>query len=65
MDAEQLRNKDIAELKIELKKTRGALMKSRFAKASSQLKNPSEIPSSRRTIARILTILKEKGAGNE
>jgi len=65
MDAEQLRNKDIGELKAELKKTRAALMKLRFSKAAKQIKNPSEIRSSRRDIARIITVLKEKGVKDE
>lgn len=65
MDAEQLRNKDVPELKVELKKIRGALMRSRFGKASNQIKNPAEIPLNRRTIARILTILREKGVKDE
>ncbi len=64
MEAKDLREKSADELKLELKKSRDALMKSRFSKSSGQLKNLAEIRSKRRDIARTLTILKEKGAKN-
>jgi large subunit ribosomal protein L29 len=61
MKANELRERKVDELESELKRAREALSKARFARASSQLKNHAEIRSRKREIARILTILREKG----
>jgi len=56
-----LREKTAAELLLEEKKQREELMKARFGKAANQLKDLSKIRLIRRTIAKIMTALKEKG----
>jgi large subunit ribosomal protein L29 len=61
MDADELRERKADELMADLKRAREALFKARFAKAANQLKNASEVRIKRREIARILTVLGEKG----
>ena len=60
MEAKELREKTVEELKLEHKKLKEELFKARFAKAASQLKNFSELRSKRRDVARIMTVLNEK-----
>jgi len=61
MDVKELRERKPEELKAELARARETLMKARFAKATNQLKNMSELRTKKRDIAQILTVLKEKG----
>lgn len=60
MKIKELRSKSKAELKRLLGESRETLRKLRFDIASKQLKNVREARLTRRTIARVLTILKEK-----
>ena len=62
MKAEELRQKNADELKVELKNLRSQLMKLRFSHASKELKDPSALRMKRADVARIMTILREKGA---
>jgi large subunit ribosomal protein L29 len=61
MDAKELRGKNVDELKQEL----NALLKAHFGlrmqQATQQLSNNSELRKTRRSIARVRTILHEKG----
>ncbi len=60
MEASRLREMDISELHKKLAEYRESLFKLRFQHATGQLKNTAEIPKVKRTIARILTIMREK-----
>jgi large subunit ribosomal protein L29 len=61
-----LRNMGNAELKTQLKELEMELMKSNSQVASgSAPKNPGKIRQTKKTIARILTILKEKGTNEK
>ena len=62
MKAEELRQKSADELKVELGNLRAQVMKLRFSHASKELKDPSSLRSKRADVARIMTILTEKGA---
>lgn len=61
--ASELRELGIEELKRKEEELRRELMLARIAKANQQLKNPLKIRELRRGIARILTIIREKGGG--
>lgn len=61
MLAEQLRKMSAQELRDELAKQREALFTTRFQHATAQLENTAKLPQIKRTVARILTVLKEKG----
>ena len=61
MEANQLRERTLGELQLELKKTGDALFGARFSKAANQLKDGSKIQKLKREIARISTIIREKG----
>ncbi len=58
--AEELRKKSLAELQKELKAQLEALRKYRFAAIRKELKDVKLIQKTRKQIARIKTILKEK-----
>ncbi|GAB6888581.1 50S ribosomal protein L29 [Desulfothermus okinawensis JCM 13304] len=60
MDAAKLREMEISELQKKLAEFREELFKLRFQHSIGQLKNTARIPSVKRTIARILTIMREK-----
>ena len=60
MKAQELRNLSIAELHDKLSDFRQELFNLRFQHATAQLENTQRIPRVKRTIARILTILREK-----
>lgn len=62
MKAKELREKGKEELKAEAKKLSEDLFKLRFEKATNQIKNKAQIRVKRRGIARVMTILAEKGA---
>ena len=62
MKAAELKKLSVEELNAKLEETRKELFDLRFKHATAQLDNTSEIPATKRAIARIMTILKEKGA---
>lgn len=58
---EELRMKDIKELRNLLSQARDSLSTLRLDKAQNKLKNPREIFMKRKEIAYILTLINEKG----
>jgi large subunit ribosomal protein L29 len=60
MDAKELRGKSVDELQKELNDLLRAQFGLRMQKATQQLNNTSEIRKTRRSIARVRTIMKEK-----
>lgn len=62
MNAAELRKMSAEELQTKLEEARKELFDLRFKHATAQLENTTGIPATKRNIARILTILKEKGA---
>ena len=58
---EDLRKKSTDELKKMVVELKEKLLKLRFKNAFGQLDNPMEIRKTRKLIARILTILRERG----
>ncbi|GFM37477.1 50S ribosomal protein L29 [Desulfovibrio psychrotolerans] len=62
MNSEELRKLSAEELKTKLEESRKELFDLRFKHATAQLKSTASLPETKRNIARILTILKEKGA---
>lgn len=62
MKAAELKKLSVEELNAKLEEARKELFDLRFKHATAQLSATSEIPATKRAIARILTILKEKGA---
>ena len=61
MDAKELRGKNLDELKQELNSLLKAHFGLRMQQATQQLPNNSELRKTRRSIARVRTILHEKG----
>ncbi len=59
MKTAELRKKSVAELDQELVELKEQLFKLRFQHATSQLENPMELKTIRRSIARVKTILRE------
>ncbi len=59
---EDLRKMSVTDLQKKLAELRGDILDLRFKHATGQLEKVSNIPGARRDIARVLTILKEKGA---
>ena len=59
MNTTELRQKDVAGLKTEVKELQKAHFGLRMQKATQQLNNPSTLRSTRRSIARAKTILAE------
>ena len=62
MNAKELRQKDEAALKAEVKELQKAHFNLRMQKATQQLHNTSQLRMTRRAIARAKTILTEKKA---
>ena len=60
MDAKELRGKSVDELQKELNDLLRAQFGLRMQKATQQLNNTSEIRKTRRSIARVRTIMNEK-----
>lgn len=60
MNAKELRQKDEAALKAEVKELQKAHFNLRMQKATQQLNNTSQLRMTRRAIARAKTILAEK-----
>jgi len=65
MKASKLRELSVAELEQKLNGSRQKLFQLKFKNTSGQLKNPLEIRVLRRDIARIKTILAERGLSKE
>lgn len=63
MKASELRGKSADELKQELQSLLKAQFSLRMQKATQQLANTSQIGKTRRDIARVRTLLTEKGNG--
>jgi len=61
MNAAELRKLSAEQLKDKLADSRKELFDLRFRHATAQLEKTSNLPATKREIARILTILKEKG----
>ena len=62
MKAKDLQKLSVEELKKNLEESRQELFNLRFKHATAQLEKTSEIPAARRNVARIMTVLKQKGA---
>lgn len=60
MNAQELRAMDAAKLNEKLQEFRKELLNLRFQHATAQLENTQRIPQVKKSIARILTVLKEK-----
>jgi large subunit ribosomal protein L29 len=60
MDIEKVRGLSDGELDEQLLQAKQALWQARFALTTRQLKDYSTIPQARRTIARILTVQRER-----
>jgi large subunit ribosomal protein L29 len=63
MDIEKVRSLSDAELEDALREAKQDLWGARFALSTRQLKDYSTIPQTRRTIARILTVQRERKLG--
>jgi len=62
MKMAELKELTVDELKKRVEELRRELLLSRIAKAKQQLKNPLKVRYLRRDIARVLTLLRQKGA---
>lgn len=62
MKTKELRELSIEELNKKASELRWELVSTRIGRATQQLKNPLKLRHLRRDIARILTIINEKGA---
>jgi large subunit ribosomal protein L29 len=62
MKISEIRELDVEALNKRAEDLRKELMLARFAKVNQQLKNPLKVRALRREIARVLTIIREKGA---
>ena len=62
MDIGEVRKLSDTELANALKEAKQDLWQARFALSTRQLKDYSTIPATRRTIARILTVQRERGS---
>ncbi len=60
MEAAKIREMDISELQKKLSEYREELFNLRFQHSIGQLKNTARIPQVKKSIARILTIMREK-----
>jgi len=63
MDIDRVRSLSDQELLDALRDAKQELWSARFALSTRQLKDYSSIPQTRRTIARILTVQRERAAG--
>jgi large subunit ribosomal protein L29 len=65
MEANELRQKDVAALKEELLKLRREQFNLRMARAAGQAAKPAQFGRVRKDIARLKTVLNQKRAGSE
>ncbi len=63
MRIREFRDKPADELKVDLDNFRRELFNLRFQSATEQIENPAQIRQTRRAIARILTVLRERERG--
>ena len=63
MKANELKELSVAELNTKLGEFRQELFNLRFQHATAQLENTQRLPEVKKTIARILTILRDKEVG--
>jgi large subunit ribosomal protein L29 len=60
--AQQLRDKNVDELREQENNLREQIFKLRFQKATGQAENPQRIVMVRKELARVLTVIREKSA---
>jgi large subunit ribosomal protein L29 len=60
MTTDEIRDLSIEEIQAELNDAREELMKYRFQKATGELTDHNQLKKTRRTIARMLTVLNER-----
>ena len=60
MKAAEIRNMSASELDAKLRELKDELFKLRFQQAINQLDNPQKIVETRKTIARLMTVIREK-----
>ncbi|GAB7080094.1 50S ribosomal protein L29 [Megalodesulfovibrio paquesii] len=65
MDVKELRGLTADDLRAKLTGFREELFNLRFQHATAQLENTARIPQVKKTIARIMTVLKQKETGKE
>jgi large subunit ribosomal protein L29 len=63
MKIEEVRDKTVEELKRESHDLRRALFNLRLQKAIGQLEKPHKLREARRDLARVLTVLRQRAAG--
>lgn len=63
MSIDEIRGKDDADLQVILDRTRREQFDLRFKSATGEVENPNALREARTTVARILTVLKERKAG--
>ncbi len=63
MRLDEIRGKDDADLAVLLEKTRRQLFDFRFKSATGESERPHESRELRKTVARIVTVLAERGQG--
>ena len=63
MSAEELRELGVPELNKRLQDARQELFNLRLQRASGKLLNPARVVLLRRSVARLLTVLRERGEG--
>lgn len=63
MKAKDLRNMTVQELEVKLKDLKTELFNLRFSNATGQLNNPMQLNTTKKDIARVQTILKERELG--
>lgn len=63
MKAQEMRELSVAELNEKLGEFRQELFNLRFQHATAQLENTQRIPEVKKTIARILTVIRDKEVG--
>jgi len=63
MELQELRNLTIDELALKEKELRKELFNLRYQLLSGRIENPQQIKNSRREIARIQTVIREKRSG--
>ena len=62
MKASELKDMTSAELSSKLKELKSELLNLRFQNAINQLDNPHKIEQTKKDIARVMTVLRQKGA---
>ena len=63
MKAKELRDKTVDELRHQERDLAEQLFALRLQKVTGQLEKPAKVRTARKDLARVLTVLREKGAG--